>query len=280
MHTARIWILLLAVTGVFELPAQSPWVRSRAGAYVQAAWHFIPAYKSIFDANGNDRNLERKLSENTFQLYGEYGLSKRLTGVVNLPFRYVKSGASTQNAPQTASGYVANLGNISVALRYNILQKRIPLTFSLRAEAPINAYNNPSGIRTGYNTYTVMPMLSAGMGFGQAYAFAYAGYAYRSNGYSHYINAGAEGGLKIGRFWIIAFSEWVYSLENGHVKLPANNLETSLFVNDQGYLSIGFKGIYSINRFLGLVLSTAGAVQAYNVPKSPGLGLGVYFKWD
>jgi hypothetical protein len=280
MHTKRFWILFFAVASALPLSAQSPWVRSRAGAYAQAAWHFIPAYKSIFDANGNDRTLERNLSENTFQLYGEYGLSKRLTGVVNLPFRYVSADKSTQSSTQTASGYVANVGNISVALRYGILQKSVPVSFTLRVDAPASAYNNPSGLRTGYNAYTVLPMLSAGMGFGRAYAFAYAGYAYRSNGYSHYINAGAEGGIKTGRFWIIAFSEWVYSLENGDIKLPANNLETSLFVNDQGYLSVGFKGIYSINRFLGVVLSTAGAVQAYNVPKSPGLGLGVYFKWD
>ncbi|MEI6410246.1 MAG: hypothetical protein WCR52_12740 [Bacteroidota bacterium] len=280
MKNLRFLILLLALTGAFQLPAQSPWVRSRAGAYVQAAWHFIPSYKSVFDGNGDERTLERKLTENTFQLYGEYGLSKRLTAVVNLPFRYIKSGGSIQNSPQTSSGYVANVGNVSVALRYNILQKRIPVTFSLRADAPANAYNNSTGLRTGYNAYTVMPMLSAGMGFGQAYAFAYAGYAYRSNGYSHYINAGAEGGIKTGRFWIIAFSEWIYSLENGNIKLPANNLETSLFVNDQGYLSIGFKGMYSINRFFGVVLSTAGAVQAYHLPRNPGLGLGLYFKWD
>lgn len=280
MHLLRCWTLLLALTGAVHLPAQSPWVRSRAGAYLQAAWHFIPAYKSIFDANGDDRPLQRKLSENTFQIYGEYGFSKRLTGVVNLPFRYVIAGKTTQLSMQTASGYVANLGNISVALRYNILQKSIPLSFSLRLDAPANAYNAPTGLRTGYNAFTVMPMLSAGMGFGRAYTFAYAGYAYRNNGYSHYINAGAEGGLKIGRFWIIAFSEWIYSLENGQITLPANNLETSLFVNDQGYLSVGFKGIYAINRFLGVVLSTAGVVQAYNLPQSPGIGLGLYFKWD
>ena len=118
------------------------------------------------------------------------------------------------------------------------------------------------------------------MGFGKFYWFAHGGYGLRTKDYSHFVNAGAEAGLRFSKIWLMAFGEWVAPLENGDVRLPPAQLGTGLFVNDQGYLSLGLKSLIELNRFLGLSLSAAGAAWGQNVPARPAFSAGAYFKWD
>jgi hypothetical protein len=73
----------------------------------------------------------------------------------------------------------------------------------------------------------------------------------------------------------------VASVENGARPSPRfSDTLTGLYENNQGWLSPGIKGIWQINRFVGLVVSAGGAAWAQYVPKSPGLGAAVYVKWD
>jgi hypothetical protein len=118
------------------------------------------------------------------------------------------------------------------------------------------------------------------MGFSRAYWSSFGGVTFRTNNYSHSLNAGAEGGLRAGPVWVVLFSELVLPLENGSRTLTPLDALTGLYVNDQGWLSAGIKGIWEINRFWGVVVSGAGAAWAKNVPKRPGLSAAVYFKWD
>ncbi len=267
-----------------SLAAQSPWPRSKAGFFVQGAWNFIPTYTTLFGPDGKDIVLERAVSEHNFQLYGEYGLSKKTTLIASLPFVVNKRGDSNPDSPYMFavedSGRIAGLGNTTLALRHQFLKGKLALAGTLRVGFPAITGYKPPGLRTGYNALTVLPMLSAGMGFGQLYGFVYGGYGYQSNDYSHFLNFGGEIGLSLGKVWLIGFSETVLPLENGTRQLPALDELTGLYVNDQGWVSVGVKALWEINRFMGLHLSGAGAAWAQNVPKSPGISLGVYFKRD
>ena len=118
------------------------------------------------------------------------------------------------------------------------------------------------------------------MGLRRCYWFAYGGYGLRSNNYSHFLNGGVEAGWHLKKLWLIGFSEVVYSLENGDIQLPVRNRIKNLYVNNQGYWSLGLKTILEFNRFWGITASAAGAGWGQYVPKRPGFGLGVYFKWD
>lgn len=268
----------------FSLAAQSPWSRSKAGFFVQASWQTIPTYNTLFGPEGKDIILERAVSERAVQCYAEYGLSRKTTLIGSLPYVFNRRGASNPESPfvyaREDSGSIAGIGNTSLALRHQFLSGKLALAGTLKAGFPaLTRYKSP-GLRTGYNALTILPMVNAGMGFEHLYWFAYGGYGYRSSGYSHFINAGAEIGLHFAQFWIVGFSDTVYPLENGSVTLPHQRVLTGLYVNDQGWVSIGFKAIWEINRFAGLNLSYAGAAWAQNVPKSPGISLGAYFKWE
>ncbi|MBK6931005.1 MAG: hypothetical protein IPH12_09060 [Saprospirales bacterium] len=264
--------------------AQSPWARSKAGAYTQLGYHTIPAYTALFGKDGPDIDMIREVSEHTVQFYGEYGLTNRSTVVLSMPYRFTRRGARNPDSPYMFAvedtGSVSGLGNVSLALRHQFTTGRLAVGGTLRLDFPSDKSNFSAGLRTGFNAFTVQPSISAGMGFARAYWFAYGGYAIRTNHYSHFINAGLEGGVHLGPVWLIGFSEWVGPLRNGSRSLPALDVLTGLYVNDQGWISIGLKGIWEINRFVGVVVSGAGAAAARYVPKSPGLSAAVYFKWD
>lgn len=266
------------------LSAQSPWARSKAGFYVQAGYHTIPTYTSLFGEDGDDISLIREVSEHTLQFYGEYGIGHRTTAVVSLPYRFTSRGARNPDNnlmfAQEDTGSISGLGNASLAIRHQFLTGKVALGGTLRVDMPSSKTLRFTGLRTGFNTVTVLPSLSVGMGLGHAYWFAYGGFAFRGNDYSHYLNLGAEAGLKAGPVWIIAFSELVAPAENGARARTGLDELTGLFENDQGWLSLGLKGIWEINRFTGLVVSGTGAAWGQRVPKSPGLSAAVYFKWD
>jgi hypothetical protein len=270
-------ILLLCA----RLAAQSPWTRSRAGIFAQASFQTIPGYQSLFGDNGESVDLERRLSERAFQLYGEYGLRKKTTLLAVLTVRSLRAGAANAPAvPFNKEGALTGLGNISLALRQNLLSGRVPLTATLKVDLPTRRFDDATGLNTGYDALTVLPMLSAGMGFGRLYWFVYGAYGLRTNDYSHFANAGAEVGLQVSKIWIMAFGELVQTFENGDVVHPASQLRTGLFVNNQGYLSVGLKSLIEVNRFWGLSVSAAGAASGQKVPQSPALALGAWFKWD
>lgn len=271
-----VFCLLLPLAAL----AQSPWPRSKAGFFAQLSFQTIPAYTSVFGDDGESTPLGRSISENALQLYGEYGLSARTTLVGSLPLRRQTAGETAAAGWPTAAGSLTGIGNASLALRHNFSKKDMPLTATLRVDLPTNDNNQATGLRAGYNAFTVLPMLSTGKGYGHVYWFAYGGYGIRTQSYSHFVDAGAEVGLRVHRIWVMAFSEWVLPLENGDQNLGVNNEATRLFVNNQGYGSIGLKTLISLNRFWGLSASAAGAAWGRNVPAQPAFSAGVYFKWD
>ncbi len=278
----QIYFLGCVFLFVFQgINAQSPWVRTKAGAYAQLAYQAIPAYDRLFGASDSDFNIEGgSVTEQGVQLYGEYGLTRNNTLICAIPYRFITAPKRTIGLPnpvyeQTSS---TGLGNVSVSLRHGLRNRRITWATTLKVELP--TYTNKGEPHRGYTSFTVLPMLNAGMGFERAYWFAYSGYGLRSHQYSHLVDVGAEGGVHLRNFWIIAATQWVKSMKNGQVQLPDPTVNLSLYVNNQEWCSYNFKVIYEHSRFWGVNASFAGAAWAHLVPKSPAWSIGTYFKWD
>lgn len=261
------------------LSAQSPWTRSKGGFYSQLAYHFIPTYDKAFGADGEEVSLPGKIFDGTIQAYGEYGVGKRTTTIISLPFRMFKL-AESLGVGNVQNGSFSGMGNVTLGIRQSLYNKDWQLAATLRAELPTSKYDAKTGIRTGYDASTLTGLLSAGMGFKKAYAYAYAGYGHRTNDYSSIFNGGLEAGYHLKKLWLIVFSETVWAVSDGKVAFPAANELTRLYVDRQQYVSIGFKGIFEFNQFFGAFFSAAGVVDARNLPKSPGIGFGAFFKWE
>lgn len=251
---------------------------------MQLGYHTIPTYSSLFGKAGEDLPLVRYVTEQTLQLYAEYGFSRRTTAVVSVPFRMHQRGARTPELPlfiqPTDPGDLAALGNVSLAVRHQFLSGPLALGASLRLDLPSSASLPRAGMRTGFDAFTAQPSISAGQGFGKVYWLAYSGLAFRTNNYNHYLNLGAEGGVSVGSFWFIVFADAVLPFENDARPLNPTSTLTGLYENNQGWLSPGLKAIWQVAPQWGIVVSGAGALWAQYVPKSPGLSAAVFFRWE
>lgn len=224
--------------------------------------------------------VQRRLSEQAFQVYAEYGLSSKTTLIGVLPVRQLRSGEALVNPPVPNAGRIAGPGNPVLMVRRQLTAGRLSLTATLRMETPVNRYDDASGLRTGYRAFAIQPLLSSGMGFGRWYWFAHAGCGWRTDGYSPFLQTGAESGLQIRKMWWMLYADWMHPAEKGRVLLPPNNALTFLYVNNQGWVATGVKTLIPLGRFWGITAAATTALQGRNVPAQRVFSLGGWFKWD
>lgn len=280
-HTLFCTALLLLSATSF---AQSPWARSKGGGYAQLSWNYIPAYTTLFGANNQSIVLEREVSERNLQFYGEYGIGKRTTLITAIPLVMNERGevnpSNSTYIDEGASGQLTGLGNTTLGIKHQFLSGRLALAGTLRMSLPAGSrYLAEADLRTGYDALTLIPSVNVGMGLGPFYWFAYGGYGYRSNNFSHFVTGGAEIGARVGPMWFGAFTETIYPLENGDKTLPNAKDFTGLYIDNQGWVSIGLKAAWAIRPSFGVNVSGAGAAWAQNVPKSPGISFGAWYRW-
>ncbi|MCT4700239.1 hypothetical protein [Tenacibaculum haliotis] len=264
-----VTILLLLVS--INLLAQSPWTKNKNETYVQLSFTSIANYDKL---HGNPEvNLTNKVSDNTLQLYTEYGISDNTTLVLNFPFKLTSSNA-------TSSPSNNSLGNVQFGIKHNFSNKKWLLTGQLNVEANTGNYDEITGLRTGYDAWSFTPLFIAGRGFNNWYIQAFTGFDIRTNDYSSNYKLGGEIGYKtLNWLWIAGFLDGVASLKNGDIALPSQNLNTGLYVNNQSYAGFGLKFIAEINASFGANIALGGAFSGRNVAKVPAISFGLYQKF-
>ncbi len=276
MKNSITFLMLVFCTSIF---AQSPWTKKKGEVYTQLSYTAIANYTSLF---GNpDYDTEREVTDNTVQLYGEYGITDKTTLLVNLPIKLLKTGSLTteSNSFITTEESKSTLGNIELGVKHNFYNKKWLVSGQVNIEANTGSYEEDSGIRSGYDAWTVTPLLSVGRGFDGLFVQGFVGANFRTNEYSSNFKIGAEVGKKmLKRFWLIGFVDIVKSLENGDVILPVPNWATGLYVNDQEYGAYGLKVIGEITPKMGALAGFGGAFFGNNVAKKAAVNIGVYYK--
>ncbi len=277
MKKLTLILLLATASSVF---AQSPWTKEKGTFYTQLSFTTIPGYDTLF--GDPDYKTERKTTDNTFQFYGEYGLSDKTTLLVNLPLKLISISDDIDTATSnfTEEGSKTSLGNLELGIKHNFYNKDWVLSGQLSIEANTGSYDDTTGIRTGYDAWSFTPLFLVGRGFGKTYLQTFIGATIRTNNYSSNFKIGGEYGGKITKnIWIIGFLDVVKSFKNGDVVLPTNNLLNGLYVNDQEYGSFGLKGIGEFSDSFGITAGFGGAFFGNNVAKQAALTFGLYHKF-
>lgn len=263
--------------------SQSPWVKDKGEFYTQLTYTTIPNYTDMF--GDPDYSLFGEISDNTVQIYGEYGLSDKTTLILNVPLKVISidgyespfidcSGDCSQDFNKTA------LGNIELGVKHNFYKENWILSGQFSVEGNTGSYDGFSGIRTGYDAYSFTPLFLAGRSLGKTYFQSFIGANIRTNDYSSNFRVGGELGHKITkRIWLIGFVDVVKSLRNGDLILPTQNMFTGLYVNDQEYGGFGLKTIGEITDNFGVNVGFGGAFFGNNVAKQVALNFRVYHKF-
>jgi len=273
------FLFLFLTISVFS---QGPWTQEKGKFYTQLSFSTIQSYNELF--GDPDYTINGEITDNTLQLYGEYGISDKTTLIVNLPYKIINHkglvnpcliGPCPEHTNKENS-----LGNIEIGLKHNFYKKDWLLSGQFSVETNTGSFNENSGIRTGYDAYTFTPLFLAGKSFNKSYLQTFIGTKIRSNNYSSNFKVGGEYGGKVSKhIWIIGFLDIEKSFKNGDIDLPDSNLDTRLYVNDQEYGVVGVKAIGEFSDNFGVTASLPAAFFGNNVAKQVALSVGIYKKF-
>ena len=267
--------------GITSTWAQSPWTPKKGHGCTQLSYNRIGPYQRLYLANGESQNLSRQITDVTLQGYGEFGISDRTTLLASVPWKLIQSGAAANGMPLSIpASDLSTFGNVQFGFRRNFTRKKAIFSGQVMIEAPTGKFEENSGLRSGYDAWTLAPSLSVGQGTSKLYGYISAGTGIRTNNYSSDYSLLAEGGYKLfKRWWMIAVVNYRGSFRNGEVRFPSSNLQTGLYLNDQEYFAYGLKTILELSSKWGINAAAYGAGSGNYVAKAPSLNGGVYYKW-
>ncbi|EDP96834.1 hypothetical protein U8527_00815 [Kordia algicida OT-1] len=266
---------IIAILSSGILFAQSPWTQEKGKFYTQLSFTTIANYDEVF--GDPEYQTDREITDNTLQLYGEYGISSKTTLIVNLPIKMIQTGDAVNGTAFITEDSKTAFGNVSVGLKHNFYHKKWLISGQLNVEANTGTFETASGIRTGQDAWTLTPTVNIGRSFDKFYVQAFTGIDLKTNDYSNNFKIGGEIGTKVhSKIWLIGFVDIVSSFNDGDVNLPLSNQATALYVNNQEYGAFGLKAVGEITNSFGGVLSFGGAFSGNNVAKQAALTVGLY----
>lgn len=280
-----LWLVALTLTGY----GQGPWLPEKGGYFAQFAYTLIPEYSSLFNHANDDIHTARKASDQTLQLYGEYGISKKFALIASVPFKILQSGelnpaytGDPENIPPAST--VNAFGNTQLAIKYKLMQKKWVAAVQMKIELPTNAaVGDESGLYPGYNAFAFAPLASIGRGWNRTYFYYYLSYLGRTSGYDDKLDTGVEGGWNMAsKFYLIGYFSLLKSFTNGS-KFPwSREKQYGLYSPLQEYTAFGLKLLYEValknGQKAGFILHASGSTWGFMVAKAPLLSFSVYLK--
>lgn len=262
--------------------SQSAWVKSKGEWYTQLAYNDISNYDRIFNKNGDDLYTAREVSDRTIQWYNEYGLTNKLTLVASIPYKVMSTGdvvAQSTFPVSIEKGNLAALGNIAIAARYLLLNKKVNLTTQFQIGLPTGQYDSATGLRSGIDAWVFNPSIAIGKGGHRWFAQSNLGLHLRTNDYSNGLKFYVEGGYKFfDKLWVIAFIDIVDAFEDGAFVEPIENRATFSNLNNSEYGGFGMKFIRAFSKKFGLTAAFGGAFSAHQEAHRASLNFGAYYK--
>ena len=263
-------VLLLSIS---LCSAQSPWTRDKGKSYVQIG--FTSLNYDAYQLDGSKIENFGKISDNTIQIYTEYGITNKLEAQVILPYKSISFDNSATNTSESISG----LGNVSLGLKYKWYDKIWKISTGITYNAKSIKVDYDKGLSTGFNAATILPYISVGSSINKWYYFGNIGYGYMNNNYSDYLKATFEVGYKIiknGHLIFVLDTRNVVSKEDAFTNDTA---QWPSYLDRQTYNAIGIKANYEFTKDkFGANFAIIGATGIDNAPLAPTLNLGVYAK--
>lgn len=256
------------------------WPQPKKHGYFKFSQNLIQS-PYFFNPDGDIIDITT-ISLYTTSVYGEYGITNRLTGILYFPFfvrntlnevRYNQSGAIEPGDSFNS------IGDTDISFKYGILvNKPVVVSATLLFGLPLG---NTSGgetqiLQTGDGEFNQMLKIDASHSFypKPIYLSAFAGFNNRTRGYSDEVRFGAEIGFTFKKFIPILKISTVQSLFNGN----AEAIQNGIFSNNTEYISPTLELNYQATEKIGISGSGGFALAARNILASPNWSLGVYLK--
>jgi len=259
------------------------WIQKKYNGYFKLSQYWIIADQHYTNTGGIDPNATR--ATYVTSLYGEYGFTDRLTGILYFPL-FVRALQYEQVSGTTGEvilpgDAVNSVGDTQLTLKYGLVQNdAIALSGSVSIGLPFgkNDGGRDGSLQTGTGEWNQMIRVDASKSFrvGEFYPFAslYSAYNNRTNGFSDEYRFGGKLGVALNKFWIQVGVDAVKSLKNGDSNF--NSEGTGLFSNNAEYLSITPELAYQVTDKIGVSAAYSGAVSGKLIFASPAYTVGVF----
>ncbi len=217
-------------------------------------------------------------------VYGEYGLTDRLTAIAYVPFftrNTLNKIRFNQSGNEIPGDELNSIGDIDFSLQYGFF-KSDTWVASLRVLFGLPTGEVSGGetgiLQSGDGEFNQMIRVDVSRPISQnAWISAYAGLNNRTNDFSDEYRLGAEIGTKLGsQFLAIAKVDVVQSFFNGDADPSQGG---TIFSNNTEFVSPSVELAYEMKSEIGFSLSAAGAFAGKNILASPNYGVGVYKKF-
>jgi hypothetical protein len=281
-----IILLIINVLYISSTTAQSGWTRAKGGFYGKLGYSMVSG-NEYYNEAGKLASQNNTFRQQALNLYGEYGITKNITGIVNFPLVKFNSYETTNT--------VSGVGDPQLELKFAILKKIPVVAFTIGAEIPIakqpnyavenkpdpiSGLFNTINIPTGDSDFNYWGMLAVSSGLGNVPGWiSFSGkYNVRTKGFSDQIIAGAELGYKWKpTFWtnIRLSSLWLGADKNGNQSVNLTNGQATT------YTTLGVGGAYQVVEHWHITLDYQnyidflGLAPLANIYKAPFLQLGV-----
>ena len=288
-------ILLFVVffySSMLLMQAQSAWTQNQNAGYFKLNQSAIRA-DQFFNPNGDLIDITTTSVYSTV-LYGEYGLSNRLTALINAPL-FVRS--TINDLESRVDGAVLpgdefnGLGDIQLGLKYGLTQSG-PIVLAASAQVKLPTGESVGGeselLQTGDGAWGALGMLHASHSFYPKpfYASLSVGYQWRGTADLDYTSGllsvdyddafvwSGELGWTPNEKWAFAF-KWTQVEPFGEDATEGVTGSSSIFGNRLAYFAIIPEVNYNMGNW-GLSASVGGVLFAKNILAAPSFNLGVF----
>ena len=285
----RAFLLLFLLVLTNNLQAQGPWAQGKGNGYFKLSEWWIRFDEHFTDTGDKDPNLTTGIYNTN--LYAEYGISDRLTGVVNLPFF---SRTTMNNLISETTGAVLvqgealnGLGDAELGLKYTLTPNGagLPIALSLTLGLPLgeDQGGTQGNLQLGDGEFNQILMAHIGSSFqlgnANAYWSAILGVNNRTNDFSDELRYGLEAGVNLfqDRLLLLGRLRGISSFMNGETAATA--MSTSIFANNAEFTSLGGEANVFLTKKLGLSVGVAsplsGKVYAVGTSYTAGVFLQI-----
>lgn len=282
--------ILLFILILFCLPvfADDAWPQPKRGGYFKLSQWWLVADEHYTDVGLLDPNVTNGLYFTN--IYGEYGLTDRLTAQVYFPFfarsLFNNTVSATTGEIIVPGEAINSVGDMNLALRYGLLQKN---SFSLSALVQLGLpFGESAGgdigvLQTGDGEFNQTLRLEAGHGlqFGNfsGWLKGYLGLNNRTEGFSDEFQYGAEFGANIGKGKVLLIGR-LYGIESfNNGTLPSEASGTSIFANNTEHLTISPEINVRITEKWGISANLAKPLSGRLIYANTAYSVGVYTNW-
>jgi len=283
MNKALI-ITIITLGSNLLVHAGDGWPQPKGSGYFKLSQYWVIADSHYTNTGQVDPNATR----GTFvtSIYGEYGFTDRLTGIVYFPFfvralQYEQVSGTTGDVIQEGDA-INSVGDTQLTLKYGLVQNdkiAISGSFSLGLPFGTNDGGKDGSLQTGTGEWNQMIRLDISKSFriGKTYPFAslYTAYNNRTNGFSDEFRYGGKVGLTVDKLSMVLNLNVVNSTKNGDPNF--NSEGTGLYSNNAEYIGITPEIGFKVTDNWGITASYGSAANGKLIFANPAYSVGIFF---